>query len=89
MRLISDIDWAELFESVSLVDERLRAASDFAGMDFATRNLYRSAIEQLARGSALSELEIADHALQRLRRGGRSAQRTRRRPSASVTPAIT
>ncbi len=26
MRLISDIDWAELFESVSLVDERLGAA---------------------------------------------------------------
>jgi cyclic beta-1,2-glucan synthetase len=38
MRLISDIDWAELFESVSLVDERLRARSAFAAMDFATRN---------------------------------------------------
>ncbi|HWP11896.1 MAG TPA: glycosyl transferase, partial [Ramlibacter sp.] len=63
MRLISDIDWAELFESVSLVDERLRSRSAFAAMDFATRNLYRSAIEQLARGSALSELDIADQAL--------------------------
>ncbi len=63
MRLISDIDWAELFESVSLVDERLRTASDFAAMDFPTRNLYRSAIEQLARGSSFTELEIADHAL--------------------------
>ncbi|MGZ5786666.1 MAG: glycosyl transferase, partial [Ramlibacter sp.] len=41
MRLISDIDWAELFESVSLVDERLRAASAFADMDFPTRNVYR------------------------------------------------
>jgi len=63
MRLISDIDWVELFESVSLVDERLRAASAFATMDFATRNLYRSAIEQLARGSSISELEVANHAL--------------------------
>jgi cyclic beta-1,2-glucan glucanotransferase len=63
MRLISDIDWTELFESVSLVDERLRAASNFAAMDFPTRDLYRSAIEQLARGSSSSELEIADHAL--------------------------
>jgi cyclic beta-1,2-glucan synthetase len=63
MRLISDIDWAELFESVSLVDERLRSGSAFAAMDFATRNLYRSAIEQLARGSAFSELDIAGHAL--------------------------
>ncbi|MDB5473828.1 MAG: putative cyclic beta 1-2 glucan synthetase, partial [Devosia sp.] len=63
MRLISDIDWADLFESVSLVDARLRAGSAFGAMDFATRNLYRSAIEQLARGSALSELEVADKAL--------------------------
>jgi cyclic beta-1,2-glucan synthetase len=63
MRLISDIDWVGLFESVSLVDERLRAASNFAAMDFSTRNLYRSAIEQLARGSSSSELKIADHAL--------------------------
>lgn len=63
MRLISDIDWAELFEKVSLVDERLREASAFGDMDFSTRNLYRSAIEQLARGSSLSELEVAGHAL--------------------------
>ncbi len=63
MRLISDIDWADLFESVSLVDERLRAASNFSAMDFPTRNLYRSAIEELARGASSPELEIADHAL--------------------------
>ncbi len=64
MRQISDIDWAELFENVSLVDERLRAASTFAEMDFHTRNLYRSAIEQLSRGADFSELEIAEFALE-------------------------
>ncbi|QFR33497.1 GH36-type glycosyl hydrolase domain-containing protein [Ancylobacter sp. TS-1] len=64
MRLISDIDWAELFESVSLVDARLRAGSAFAAMDFPTRNLYRSAIEQLARGALASELDIAGLALE-------------------------
>lgn len=63
MRLISDIDWADLFESVSLVDEQLRAASGFAAMDFPTRNLYRSAIEELARGSSFPELAIAGLAL--------------------------
>jgi len=63
MRLISDVDWAELFENVSLADEVLRAGSDFAAMDFPTRNLYRSAIEELARGSKLTELEIARAAL--------------------------
>ena len=64
MRLISDIDWAELFESVSLVDERLRAGSAFADMDFPTRNLYRSAVEQLARGSDATELDIARLAIE-------------------------
>lgn len=63
MRLISDIDWADLVESVSLVDHRLRADSDFAAMDFPTRDLYRKAIEQLARGSSCSELEVVDHTL--------------------------
>ena len=73
MRLISDIDWAELFESVSLVDERLRSASGFAGMDFATRNLYRNAIEQLGRGSSSSELEIAERALAESQRAAADA----------------
>src|SRR6266581_1060605 len=63
MRLISDVDWAELFENVSLVDATLRSGSGFADMDFPTRNLYRSAIEELARGSKLTELEIARAAL--------------------------
>lgn len=63
MRLISDIDWATFFESVSLVDARLRAGSAFAQMDFTTRNLYRSAIEQLARQAPCTELDIAEKAL--------------------------
>jgi len=50
MRLVSGVDWAELFESVSLVDDVLRSGSNFASMDFPSRNLYRSAIEALARG---------------------------------------
>jgi cyclic beta-1,2-glucan synthetase len=59
MRLISDVDWKEMFERSSLVDDILAAGSDFRGMDFSTRNLYRSAIEELARGSEHSELDIA------------------------------
>src|ERR1019366_8609719 len=63
MRLLSDVDWPEFFESVSLVGELLRAGSDFATMDFSTRDLYRRAIEHCARGSNLTELEIAAAAL--------------------------
>ena len=59
MRLISDVDWNELFERISLVDDVLAAGSAFREMDFPTRNLYRSAIEELARGSNRTELDIA------------------------------
>src|SRR5271156_2947090 len=59
MRLISAVDWAEFFESVSLVDVALRADGDFAQMDFPTRDRYRHAIEELARGSQQPELEVA------------------------------
>jgi cyclic beta-1,2-glucan synthetase len=63
MRLISDVDWAEFFESVSIVDDALRSGSNFAQLDFATRNLYRGAIEKLARGSTLTEVQIAQAAV--------------------------
>ena len=59
MRLLSDVEWPEFFESVSLVDELLRSESGFAEMDFAGRDLYRRAIEQLARGSKQTELAVA------------------------------
>lgn len=64
MRFISDVDWTELVESVSLVDDILADRSRFSEMDFPTRNLYRSAIEDLARGSDRSEIEIAAIALE-------------------------
>jgi cyclic beta-1,2-glucan synthetase len=63
MRLMSAVDWAEFFESVSVVDACLRAESEFAAMDFATRDSYRHSIEKLARGSGHSELEVAQHAI--------------------------
>jgi cyclic beta-1,2-glucan synthetase len=63
MRLISDVDWTELFERVSLVDRALAVGNIFSAMDFPTRNLYRSAIEELARGSKHTEIDIAHRAV--------------------------
>lgn len=63
MRLISDIDWAVMVEQVSLVDAALRRNSQFALMNFATRNLYRTAVEDLARHSEHSELEVVNKLL--------------------------
>ncbi len=63
MRLMSALDWTEFFEDVSLVDKELRARSEFASMDFASRDGYRHAIEALARGSGRTELDVTRHAL--------------------------
>jgi cyclic beta-1,2-glucan synthetase len=65
MRLMSALDWTAFFESVSLVDAELGARSNFAAMDFASRDAYRHAIEALARGSARTELDVARQALAR------------------------
>ncbi|MEP7117069.1 MAG: glycosyl transferase, partial [Acidobacteriota bacterium] len=63
MRLISTLDWAAIFEIVSLVDTALRGTGCYAGMDFPTRDRYRHAIEELARGTGRTELDIAHHAI--------------------------
>ena len=63
MRLISWFDWAEFVESIGLVDAVLREGSAFADMDFATRDRYRHAVEELARSSGLTETEVARRAV--------------------------
>ena len=63
MRLISAFDWAEFFESVSLVDATLWTGTGFATPDFTTRDRYRHAIEELARCSQHSEVEVARRAV--------------------------
>ena len=63
MSLMSALDWAQFFETVSLVDEVLRTGPNYAAMDFATRDAYRHAVEEFARGSGRSELEVAREAM--------------------------
>ncbi|MBB4199779.1 glycosyl transferase [Rhodoblastus sphagnicola] len=68
LRLISDVDWQDLFEEVSLVDAALGEHAAYKDMDFPTRNLYRTAIEDLARGSDGAERDIARQAVATARR---------------------
>ena len=63
MRLISWFDWAGFVESVSLVDDVLAGGASFRAMDFATRDRYRHAIEELARSSNLAEVDVAQKAM--------------------------
>ncbi|WP_258400888.1 glucoamylase family protein, partial [Burkholderia multivorans] len=81
MRLISEVDWTDLFERISLVDQVLRSHPGFAEMDFPTRNLYRDAVEALARGAPVSELEIARRVV-----ADAAAQGAGRGPAAETDP---
>ncbi|MEQ1636321.1 MAG: glucoamylase family protein [Methylococcales bacterium] len=59
MRAISAFDWPQFIEDVSLVDQCLRVHDGYGTMDFLTRDRYRHAIEDLAKRSPYSEVEIA------------------------------
>ena len=67
LRLIGDVDWSEWLESVSLVEAELRSYPAYVAQDFPSRNLYRSAIEELARGAGRPEIDVARAALHQAR----------------------
>jgi len=58
-RMMAAFDWQGFFEEVSLVEKTLRKRSSYGDMDFATRNRYRHALEEVARFSEMSELSLA------------------------------
>ena len=65
LRLLSTNDWKDFFEQTSRVEQILREdpAGIYAGMDFDTRNSYRSIIEELSRHSAFTEEQVAQAAI--------------------------
>ena len=69
LRVIAEVDWQVLFESYCLVDDVLASGCAFHDMDFATRNLYRSAVEEP--GAAVRPRRTRDRAPRR--RGGARA----------------
>ena len=66
MREISSLDWRNFFESISLVESTLCANKTYASMDFASRDRYRHAIEDLARYSGRQEIDVVHELLQRV-----------------------
>src|SRR5678816_3785658 len=64
-RRLTQIQWQELFEATSRADVELAKdpAAIYPRVDFGTRNRYRTAVEEIARWSKTSELEVISHAL--------------------------
>ena len=65
LRFLGATDWRDFVETTSVVERALRDDPDgvYPEMDFSTRDRYRHVVEQLGRRSALSELAIAEAAI--------------------------
>jgi cyclic beta-1,2-glucan synthetase len=68
MRAIGAFEWQQFVEEVSLVDDCLRTHNGYTAMDFLTRDRYRHAIEDLAKHSPYSEVEIAHKVIDTVKR---------------------
>ena len=66
LRFLGAMDWREFVERMSVVEQVLREdpAGVYDKMDFATRDHCRHAVEKIAKGSRLSEGEVARKAIQ-------------------------
>src|SRR5262249_24954624 len=64
LKLINDVQWTVWFEQISKVDALLGQEERFSELDFASRDQYRSEIEELARGSDLTEFAVAEKAIE-------------------------
>ena len=66
LRFLGSMDWRDFVESVSAVEQKLREdpGGIYGRMDFATRDGYRHVVEAIAKGSPLSECEVARKAIQ-------------------------
>jgi cyclic beta-1,2-glucan synthetase len=65
LRQLALMDWRQIFELVSHVERLLRLdpAGIYAKMDFATRDRYRRAVEEVARRSGQAEEKVARGAI--------------------------
>jgi len=75
LRFLGSMDWRDFVESMSVVEKKLREdpAGIYARMDFATRDRYRHAVEEIAKGSPLSESEVARRVIQLAHEGASGA----------------
>ncbi|HEY1922661.1 MAG TPA: glucoamylase family protein, partial [Tepidisphaeraceae bacterium] len=66
LRFLGATDWRDFVETMSGVERVLQddPASVFPRMDFETRDKYRHAVEEIARHSPLTEIEVAHQAVE-------------------------
>jgi cyclic beta-1,2-glucan synthetase len=83
LRLLGATDWKTFFEQISRVEKILRGdpLGIYAGMDFDSRDSYRSVIEELARHSIQSEESVAQTAIELARNAQDKSQPGKQNPA--------
>jgi cyclic beta-1,2-glucan synthetase len=76
LRQLALLDWRQIFEDLSQVEHvlRLDPAGVYPQMDFKTRDWYRRAVEELARGSGRPELEVAQRTVEMAAQAARGGE---------------
>ncbi|ATW26012.1 GH36-type glycosyl hydrolase domain-containing protein [Candidatus Formimonas warabiya] len=71
MRLLTSINWNDVFENLSFVEGMLRQDPDgtYSRMDFPSRDYYRHQVEKIAKQLRTSETHVVRNALELARRG--------------------
>jgi cyclic beta-1,2-glucan synthetase len=71
LRLCATLDWSQHFETVSLVERVLQRdpAGVYGSMDFASRDRYRQAVEELAEPTGEAQVRVALRAIESARQG--------------------
>lgn len=66
LRHITEVNWRNFVEDVSIVNKILKndPSNTYSNMDFATRDLYRHAVESFSRKSFLLEKEVAEKTIE-------------------------
>jgi cyclic beta-1,2-glucan synthetase len=69
LRFCASLDWSQFFERVSMVEQTLQhdPAGVYANMDFASRDRYRKAVEDLAGPAGEAQMRVALRSIERAR----------------------
>jgi len=80
LRLCATLDWSHYFESVSLVERVLQhdPARVYASMDFASRDRYRQAVEELADPTGEAQVRVGLRAVESARQAADAGSGTDR-----------
>ena len=68
LRFLNSNNWREFVEKQSVVEEVLREDPVYPSMDFSTRDRYRHVVEEIAKDSPFTEVEVASKAIRLARR---------------------